>query len=165
MNTIKFLLVFLLFLSCSNRGNELRIQENVKSNDKVIEMENFEAFWSEFARSLKSNDTLNLINLSLPVIDVGTIDATDRSFSFKGKEIAQVILFEYQNGGYYDYEKDKDVSNIEMMDLPLIELLDYKKDSDEQRINNFVFEKSKSGWKLTGIYTKIDTYFKSFPGK
>lgn len=165
MNTIKFILVFLLFLSCSNRGSEVSIKENVKGNDKTIKIESFEAFWSEFAHSLKSNDTLNLINLSLPVIDVGTIDATDRSFSFKGKEIAQVILFEYQNGGYYDYEKDKDVSNIEMMNLPLIELLDYKKDSDDQRINNFVFSKSQNGWKLTGIYTKIDTYFKSFPRK
>ena len=157
--------MLLLFFSCSNRDNEAKKTGNLNSNRDIAGIENFEAFWNEFTQSLKSNDTLELINLSLPEIEVGTIDDSDDTFTFKGKEVAQIILFEYQNGGYYDYEKDKDVSNIEMMNLQLSELFDYKKDSDDQRINNFVFSKTKSGWKLTGIYTRIDNYFKSYPKK
>lgn len=164
MNTIKLILVALLFCSCSNHENVTRRKEDLRNN-QVIEVKSFEAFWNEFAHSLKYNDTLKLLELSLPVIEVGTIDASDRTFSFKDKEVAQIVLFEYQNGGYYDYEKDKDVSNIEMIDLPLIELLDYRKDSDGQRINNFVFSKSKGGWRLTGLYTKIENYFKNHPRK
>lgn len=177
MNNVKLIMTFLLFFSCSNINSEAKNSRNLnsdtmielsqvtKSNQQINDFENFGAFWNEFGQSLKSNDTLALINLSLPEIDVGTIDDSDETFTFKGKEVAQIILFEYQNGGYYDYEKDKDVSNIEMIDLPLVELLDYRKDSDGQRINNFVFSKSKGGWKLTGLYTKIENYFTDHPRK
>ncbi len=165
MNTIKLTLLFLLFLSCSNRENAIRAKKEIRNNNQTIEIESFETFWDEFAHSLKSNDTLKLLELTLPVIEVGTIDDSDRTFSFKDKEVARIILFEYQNGGYYDYEKDKDLSNIEMMNLPLSELPDYKKDSDDQRINNFVFSKNKDGWRLTGLYTQIDNYLKNHPRK
>lgn len=165
MNNVKLMLMFLLFFSCSNRVDVIKKKENVRDNTKMNEIESFETFWNEFSHSLKSNDTLTLMSLSLPEIEVGTIDNSDRTFSFKDKEVAQIILFEYQNGGYYDYEKDRDVSNIEMIDLPLSELRDYRKDSADQQINNFVFSKSKNGWKLTGLYTKIDSYFKNHPRK
>ena len=158
-------MMFLLFFSCSNRSDAIKKKENVRDNSKMKENESFETFWNEFTHSLKSNDTLTLMNLSLPEIEVGTIDDSDRTFSFKDKDVVQIILFEYQNGGYYDYEKDKDVSNIEMIDLPLSELRDYRKDSDNQRINNFEFSRSKNGWRLIGLYTKIDNYFKNHPRK
>ncbi len=160
MNVIRFLSVVLFFVSCSHHDDRMKKEGSVRYDRKINEFESFEAFWNEFAQSLKSNDTLTILEFSLPEIEVGTIDASDRTFSFKDKEVAEILLFEYHNGGYYDSEKDKDVSNVEMIDLPLSQLPDYKKDSDDQRINNFVFSKNKDGWKLTGLYTHVDNYLK-----
>lgn len=162
VNVIRLIFVLLLFVSCSNH-DETMTGESIRNGRKINEFESFEAFWNEFTQSLKSNDTLKLLELSIPILEVGTIDASDRTFLFKDREIAQILLFEYQNGGYYDYEKDKDVPNVDMINLALSELPDYKKDSDDQRINNFVFSKDKDGWKLTGLYTHVDNYIKNRP--
>lgn len=154
ISVILFLLIPIMSCNWITDTTEITNKGKNKNN-----LSSFREFWPEFRQALIDKDSSKIIALTSDNLEVGRLDDSDRVIVFTGIDVASVVLFEYENGGYYDHFKDADVSNSEMILLPIENLWGYNsEDLVDQRINNFEFEKTTDGWKLVRLYTQVDNF-------
>lgn len=156
---INFLLLLVIFLSCSNNNEHKNCNENSSVKPNSLEFSHsyskifkFEDYWNEFRIAIQTNDTTKIKKLvKIPLEILGREDQ-DPHLKIENNQVVKYLMLAVHNGGYYDVDKDTSISNEALLLSDLKYISEYNPMADIQWYNDFVFEKTSQGWKLTTLY-------------
>lgn len=164
-----FIILPFIFLSCNeiekinNENSEKNTLDTInqsKENPSDIEIFDFKIFWIEFGKSIRNNDTNSIkMFIQIPLKVFGRYEA-EPQLKVEKDEVIKIIMFAVNNGGYYDSDKDESISNKVLLQRNLDEISEFQPSSETQCINDFLFKKTKKGWKLVILHMNTEEYLK-----
>jgi len=165
-----FIILPFIFLSCNEVGKINNEKSEQKTLDTInqtkeyqsdIEIFDFKKFWIELGNSIRNNDTNRIkMFIQLPLTVFGRYEA-EPQLKIEKDEVIKVMMFALNNGGYYDSDKDESISNKVLLLSNLDEISEYRSSSETQCINDFLFKKTKKGWKLVVLHMNTEKYLKN----
>jgi len=166
MRKLILLLPFFI-ISCTNTGTDKNVETSTVDTTNQINKEpkhlayfDFDKFWTELGNAVQVYDTNKIKQfIHIPLEILGREDS-DPKFSANENEVIDAFNFAINKGGYYDPDKDVSISNKQLLMSSLNSISEYNPSSDKQWINDFVFIKTKEGWKLETIYLNTKEYKK-----
>jgi len=161
MEKLLICLIIILFSCQQSESRTNSIKKNfhqVKKETAILKIDDFSVFWVQFRNAIVTNDSNKLINLTESTLHLIGREDSDPQIYLKGREIASAILFVANNSGYFDWKNNKDVSNRTLLDRNLEEIDQYNPKLNEQWINDFVFNKTVLGWRLSVLYTNTANF-------
>lgn len=154
MKLYLFLLAFLA-ISCSSPAAN-RVTENPSPSDEPTSAEpevDFPTFLAEFARVLEKSENQKLNQMVAEKLAVWGREDQDPKLEMTYIDRIIKVVEVYEMGGIYDSETDRTVSYKELFANEELLKKNTSGSEDEQRVENFVFNKDQSGqWKLTLVY-------------
>jgi len=153
----EILLLIFVFTACTNHPMENKNKQISPKPDKVTSND-FGIFWNELGQALRDNDTIALDKYLDTVVYFYGREDQDPKFQLKSRDRIIKVREIYLTGGFYDFQKDANISYVDFFLNKNALKNDYVEGQDNQSIKDFVFTRNKEHiWELTAVYsnTKI----------
>lgn len=149
----EILLLIVVFTACTQHPKENK-NEQISSKPDKITRNDFGIFWNDFGQALRDNDTIALDKYMDTIVHFYGREDQDPKFELKSRDRIIKVREIYLTGGFYDFQKDANISYVDFfLDKNALKS-DYVEGQDNQNIKDFVFTRNKGDvWKLTAVYS------------
>ena len=151
------LVSIILFAACNSSTKENNAEQLPSMSYSQVKKSDFKEFWNDLGKALRVNDTIALEKYSDSTIFLYGRADQDPQFELRSRDRIIKVREIYLTGGTYDFQNDISISYKDFFLSKSALDREYVEGKDDQRIEDFVFQKNKWGeWKLIGVYSDTE---------